>query len=141
MSRAKKINEALEIKDETSNMVVNNSCNNVLLMSLQAHIWHLTTKSYSVHMILDDFYNAMKEKADNLIETFIGSGGEFKINTPFELHPCEGKDNLIARIEIFGSQIDGAIEVLKMQDQSMLIALEEIKSEVRSTLYKLRNLN
>ena len=38
----------------------------------QIHYWHLVTKSYEEHKILNEFYEDWLEKADQFIETYQG---------------------------------------------------------------------
>lgn len=41
-----------------------------------AHFRHLTSKRYSEHMALDEFYNSIIGAVDDLVECYIGQFGE-----------------------------------------------------------------
>ena len=46
----------------------------LLMMSVQSHVWHWQTKSYACHVALGEFYDAIRDSADAIAEQFMGCG-------------------------------------------------------------------
>ena len=96
-----------------------------------AHVLHLTTKSYAVHVALNDFYDEIVDLADSLAE----AGSAFGLLT-FPTVPYEPSKNTEELMEELLAKVD---EYIEATDEGHLINIaEEIKALIASTLYKLR---
>lgn len=96
-----------------------------------AHVLHLTTKSYAVHVALNGFYDEIITLADSLAEAGSAFGLLTFPDVPYE--PAKSADDLL---DTLLGRVD---EYIEDTDEGHLISIaEEIKALVASTLYKLR---
>ena len=96
-----------------------------------AHVLHLTTKSYAVHVALNDFYDEVIDLTDGLAE----AGSAFGLLT-FPAVPYEPSKDADEMLESLMAKVD---EYIDGTDEGHLISIaEEIKALIASTLYKLR---
>ena len=96
-----------------------------------AHVLHLTTKSYAVHVALNGFYDEIITLADSLAE----AGSAFGLLTfpPVPYAPSKDAEELMEELL---AKVD---EYIEDTDEGHLINIaEEIKALIASTLYKLR---
>lgn len=100
-----------------------------------AHILHLTTKSYAEHKALEDYYTEVGDRVDEFIEAFQGKYGllhDFTADYALPGQPIEYltylKDEVatLRRSEKFP------------QDSELQNSVDEIAQLIDSTLYKLR---
>lgn len=100
-----------------------------------AHILHLTTKSYAEHKALEDYYTEVGDLVDDFIEAFQGKYGllhDFTADYALPGQPVEYltylKDEVatLRRSEKFP------------QDSELQNTVDEIAQLIDSTLYKLR---
>jgi len=100
-----------------------------------AHILHLTTKSYAEHKALEDYYTEVGDLVDDFIEAFQGKYGllhDFTADYVLPGQPIEYltylKDEVatLRRSEKFP------------QDSELQNSVDEIAQLIDSTLYKLR---
>ena len=98
---------------------------------------HLITDKYSKHMALDEFYKEMPELVDSLIEDWMGVHGKVK---EFK-NLLDGSDKM--------SAIDYLNKLKKiandgrslMKEKELEADLDDICSQIDSTLYKLKELS
>lgn len=100
-----------------------------------AHILHLTTRSYAEHKALEDYYTEVGDRVDEFIEAFQGKYGllhDFTADYALPGQPIEYltylKDEVatLRRSEKFP------------QDSELQNSVDEIAQLIDSTLYKLR---
>ncbi len=100
-----------------------------------AHILHLTTRSYAEHKALEDYYTEVGDRVDEFIEAFQGKYGllhDFTADYALPGQPIEYltylKDEVatLRRLEKFP------------QDSELQNNVDEISQLIDSTLYKLR---
>lgn len=108
----------------------------ILLHSVtQAHIFHLQAQSLSQHLALGDYYEKIEDLADALIEAYQGKYGIVKGYDMARMvdisDPCAYFKNLHAKAESARSLFT---------DSDLLNINDEIKTLLKSTLYKLENL-
>lgn len=109
----------------------------LLQSSVQVHIYHLQSKSYSEHMALNTFYDEIVGLTDSLIEQYQGKYGIVTVYPSIQLI-VQSPINYIKNLRFF-------IEVerytsLKKEDTHLQNITDEIISLIDSTLYKLINL-
>lgn len=97
---------------------------------------HLKTSKYSAHMALDEYYKEMPELIDNLIEHWMGTHGK-----------VEEYKNLIDSTSMSAIQyLSELMELTKNGydllegDKDLESDLDAIASQIKSTLYKLKEL-
>jgi hypothetical protein len=99
-----------------------------------AHVLHLSTRSYAQHKALDDFYSGIVDLADSFAECYQGK---------YDLIPVEGKyiqhDKPIAMLTELRTWIgENRSKVLDAKDTELSNLLDEVISLIDGTLYKLR---
>lgn len=97
------------------------------------HLAHLKTKSYSSHKALNHYYDELLDKIDNLIECYQGLYGLINISIP-----SSSVEDPIKHLESLHKYINETKSIF--QDSAILNQIDEIKSLIQSTLYKLKNL-
>ena len=99
-----------------------------------AHVLHLTTRSYAVHKALNEFYDEIVDLADSFAEAYIGSYGLIEFpETPYEPHT-----DALKLLDELDDSIDGVRDTLNKGDTHLMSILDEIAALVASTRYKLR---
>lgn len=105
----------------------------------KAHELHLATKSYAMHVALNDLYDLLLEFADKMAESFQGKHGLLKLDISSAMtqftQPCE-----ISFIQILTSWLDGPARALIRNDSFIINDLEELIGKVYQLKYKLENL-
>jgi len=101
----------------------------------QAHLLHLSTKSFSQHKALNEFYDELLELTDGLIESYQGKAGILSITIPSTVY----KDPVIMIKELV-KMTDGGAVYNSFKETWVLNQLDEISSLCYETLYKLENL-
>lgn len=101
-----------------------------------AHRVHLSTRSFSKHMALNDFYHEIIELADGFAEAYQGRHGLIG-NIP--LMSAKNTANIV---DFLQSQLDeiekGRYEVCDKTDTALQNLIDGIVEQFLSTLYKLR---
>lgn len=102
------------------------------------HILHLTTKSYSEHKALEDFYTGIGDLVDAFIEAFQGKYGL--------LHDFTTDYQLPSQPVAYLTYLKEEVATLRRserfpQDSELQNSVDEIAQLIDSTLYKLRFLS
>lgn len=125
------------------------SCTQFIIQSFAvrdaAHLAHLTSRSYSEHMALDTFYNAILDLTDKFAEVYTGLTGKIPKYPP--LKPLD-YDDTVELLEDYlalvkeeqGDGDDDAKEADGDADdsQALLNILAEMEELTAQTLYKLK---
>lgn len=109
----------------------------LLQSTVQVHIYHLQSKSYSEHMALNTFYDDIVGLTDSLIEQYQGKYGIVTVYPSIPLivqAPIEYLKGLRTLVET------ERYTSLKKEDTHLQNITDEIISLIDSTLYKLVNL-
>jgi hypothetical protein len=116
----------------------------VLFMSrTYAHMAHLATSSYNVHMALNDFYDDesdadfdVTEMADAFAEVAQGKFGKLKVPV------VEMTDNVLMPAEGLQNQLDRILELAEGCDgRAMNAIVDQIEELYLGTIYKIKELN
>jgi hypothetical protein len=100
-----------------------------------AHILHLTTKSYAEHKALQDYYTEVGDLVDNFIEAFQGKYGLLHDFTADYALP----DQPIAYLTYLKDEVATLRRSERFpQDSELQNSVDEIAQLIDSTLYKLR---
>lgn len=103
-----------------------------------AHREHLKTRSYSEHVALGEFYNAIVERADAIAEAYQGRNGIVEdipvLTMDLSGGPADKLEKILSAIEkIRYTAVDKS-------DTAIQNLIDEAVSQFLSTLYKLKNL-
>lgn len=103
----------------------------------QAHIFHLQTQSFAQHKALEDYYTSIVDLIDTLVETYQGTNPVIKIYSndgkfSYTTTPIEYFEELLKNVNTNRSSFG--------TDTDLQNILDEIVSEIKHVLYKLKNL-
>jgi predicted RNA-binding protein with PIN domain len=100
-----------------------------------AHILHLTTKSYAEHKALESYYTKVDDLVDNFIEAFQGKYGLLHdFTTDYQL-----PDQSVAYMTYLKDEVATLRRAERFpQDSELQNSVDEIAQLIDSTLYKLR---
>lgn len=110
--------------------------------SVQAHIFHLQAEgngSFAAHKALNEYYDGIVDLLDGFIESYQGSYGIIKGYKLENFQDSPGGDAVVSYFEDLLKYIE--IETpLIFSDSDLINIIDEIKTLIRSTLYKLKYL-
>lgn len=109
----------------------------------QAHIFHWQTTgigSYAAHKALNDYYDAIPDIVDSLVETYQGKHGIVKGYSPAERFDEYSKDGVLKYFKALASYVERVYNKFPKEDTNIINQFEEVKDLVYSTIYKLENL-
>ena len=97
------------------------------------HKFHLRSKSYSEHKALQGFYESIGDNADTLFETSSWRNNSIEIPTPTlnDIDPINYLEKLVNFVELV--RLNTTFSDLQNQ-------MDEVKTLIYGTLYKLKNL-
>lgn len=102
------------------------------------HILHLSSRSYSEHVALGEFYDGLDDLADTLVEAYQG-----KYGIPIYTAKYENTipTNALAYIEGLSTYLtDARADASFPQDSELQNITDEIQALIDTTIYKLRYL-
>jgi hypothetical protein len=102
----------------------------------QTHIFHLQTKSFAEHKALQDYYDAIGDFVDSIVES---AQGKYGILTGWKSFPTEeyqSGEQCITYLKTLLNDVASAYNIVK--DTYIQNQLDEVTALINSTLYKLR---
>jgi len=119
---------------------MNNGLGEFILTLLHAatntHILHWQTKSFADHMALNEFYQALPELIDAVVEATQGRTGQL-IDYPVQYYAPAA--NGLEELEMLKDYVDEERHKEGIpQNSEIQNLIDEIASQIDSTLYKLR---
>ena len=136
------INEQLKEKMGINTNKVNTFISQLFTAYVQTHTFHLQVKgkgSFAIHMALNELYEAIPGFIDEIVESY---QGKYSIITDYKVNNISNftdKLQIITYLKNLHLFIDNNREKL-FQDSDILNTIDEIKSTIKQTLYKLENL-
>ena len=110
---------------------------NALLHSqIQVHVYHLQTKSYSLHKALETFYEKIDDLLDQYIETFQGKYGILQDYKAIDID--NNPENCVEYLK--GLQRINNKTKIGYLDSDLDNIKDEINELINRTIYKLENL-
>jgi len=97
-----------------------------------AHLTHWTTKSYSQHAALGEFYDGVIDQIDAIVEDYQGTKGLIKVEA--------SSDALISKLEQEAKWIGEMREALSGGVPSVLNKIDDLQGIYTTALYKLKTL-
>lgn len=110
----------------------------------QAHIFHWQTTgpgSYAAHKALNDYYDAVPDMVDTLVETYQGKHGIVKGYEPAEQFSEYTQDGVLKYFKALATYIERVYAKFPKEDTNIINQLDSVKDLVYSTIYKLENLS
>lgn len=99
-----------------------------------AHVLHLQTRSYAEHKALNEFYDEIVGLTDSFAEAYQGEYGLIKgLNAPYE-----PQTRALELLDDLRECVDECAKELHKDDTHLHNLLDEIRSLIASTQYKLR---
>jgi hypothetical protein len=105
----------------------------------QTHIFHLQTTSFAEHMALQGYYDGIIPLVDGLVESYQGKYGIITGYSNFKLMEYKGNNQTIAYLDQLCTAIYQTFETI--EDTYIQNQLDTVTELVKSTIYKLKNLN
>ena len=102
----------------------------------QVHIFHLQTKSFAEHKALQDFYDAIPDLVDGLVESYQGKYGILSGWKSFASADYQSSEQVISYLKTLSEDVAKVYPTMK--DTFIQNQLDEVTSLITSTLYKLR---
>jgi hypothetical protein len=102
----------------------------------QVHIFHLQTKSFAEHKALQDYYDAIGDIVDSLVESFQGKYGIITGWKSFSTEDYQSTEQCVLYLKSlidYNNQVKSSIKESYIQNQ-----LDEVETLLQSTVYKLR---
>ncbi len=116
--------------------MINTYIQKLLQSRQQAHIFHLSTTSYSTHIALQTYYESIVEMVDGLVESYQGKYGILTLDLTVEettyLDVVSYFIILIHELEVMRSELPN--------DNFLQHQYDDIETLIYTTLYKLRYL-
>lgn len=113
----------------------------LFILTIQSHIFHLQVKgkgSFAIHMALNDLYQAVPGITDSIVEAYQGKYGilnGYALESPVDF---TDRQQIVDYLGIIHEYIDNNRAIFK--DSDILNTIDELKSLLKGTLYKLKNL-
>ena len=104
----------------------------------QAHIYHLQTDSFAVHMALGGYYEGIVPLIDSLVESYQSSNNIVRNYSSTTFKDFVGTEAIIYYFNNLLKDIESNREEFKGTDLQNII--DEIVSLIKGTLYKLKHL-
>lgn len=101
------------------------------------HQAHWATKSFAEHMALGEFYEALPDKLDAIVEMYQGANA---LIGPVDIEPVVGKD-LTKHLQAEARWIDDNREAISGDICALENQLDELAGLYHRTVYKLRFLS
>jgi hypothetical protein len=101
-----------------------------------AHVLHLSTRSYAAHKALNDFYDAIVDIADSLAEAYQGEHGLIDFSTKTTYRPSSDALAMISELAEWLEQ--NRYEAVEAEDTYLHNIIDEALALCRSTIYKLK---
>jgi hypothetical protein len=102
----------------------------------QVHIFHLQTKSFAEHKALQDYYDAIGDLVDSIVESTQGKYGILTGWKSFPTQEYQSSEQCISYFKTLLDDISSAYNIVK--DTYIQNQLDEVTALINSTLYKLR---
>lgn len=96
----------------------------------RAHNAHLSTDSYAQHVALGEFYSALEDKTDDIVETYQGCFGKLD-------KPDDGVKDAIAEM---ANWVASHKDEIAKENEIIENQLDELGALFAKTFYKLENL-
>jgi hypothetical protein len=126
-----KIGEQPEEKDSLTELVMD-----LLHSATVTHIMHWQTTSYAQHIALGEFYQAIPDLVDAVVEAYQGKNNVILMNFPIEMDSYEDMTPLLY-MEYLNQELYES-RGLFGDDTEIQNLVDEIADLIDSTLYKLR---
>jgi hypothetical protein len=108
----------------------------LLHAATNTHILHWQTKSFAEHMALGEFYQALPELIDAVVEA---TQGRTQLLVHFPVHYYAPAANGLEELRMLKDYVDEERHKKGIpQDSEIQNLIDEIASQIDSTLYKLR---
>lgn len=102
----------------------------------QIHIFHLQTKSFAEHKALQDYYDAIPDLVDSIVESHQGKYGILTGWKSYASADYQSTEQVINYLKSLADDVNKLYPSIK--DTYIQNQLDEVTTLINSTLYKLR---
>ena len=100
--------------------------------------WQVTPNALAMHLVLDSYYNEIQPLTDSLVES-LQCDGIIKEYTSLSFVDYKNKEQLCEYFRDLLKFVETNRKII-FSDSSILNIIDEIKTLIRTTIYKLENL-
>lgn len=125
----------ISLQDYKNSKSINGLVNKLFESKTTTHLYHLKTKSYSVHKALQKFYETIEDFTDSFVETYQGQYGLLKIDSISSGDVDDIEKYLEDSVKIFTIGRDS------IKDSHLKNIMDEIITLTYQTIYKIKYLN
>lgn len=100
---------------------------------VQAHVWHLNTKKYELHITLEDYYSSITDLVDSLAEKCDSRG--LGLIPSFNMGVTNDPSSALEYFNTLRDDIDSKLKE-ELYDEIRAV-LEEVLMLISQTIYKL----
>jgi hypothetical protein len=102
----------------------------------QTHIFHLQTKSFAEHKALQDYYDAIADLVDGIVESAQGKWGILTGWKSVGTQEYQSSEQVITYLKGLADEVAKVYTIVK--DTYIQNQFDEVTALINSTLYKLR---
>jgi len=104
----------------------------------EAHMFHLSTKSYAKHKALEEFYDSIVDLADSFAEAYQGTWGVLPLHD-FSYEASNSPEEMLDKLQVWISDNRG--DIGRKADTFLQNLIDEIVAQISQTIYKLTTLS
>lgn len=136
---------ATTLKPKEEKVTASTFISKLFSLRIQAHIFHLQVTeegSFAMHSALDELYKEIPELTDALVETYQGESPIVLGYILDKMVDFEDKKELLTYLEgvLDFIETNRLVVFPAEEDSDLLNIVDEIKSLIRGTMYKIRRL-
>jgi hypothetical protein len=130
-----KLFEEIKQQKESKSSLIN-LVSRLLDSQRQTHIFHLQTKSFAEHKALQDYYDAIPDLVDGIVESYQGKYGILTGWKSVGTQEYQSSEQIITYLKALADEVAKVFSIVK--DTYIQNQLDEVTTLINSTLYKLR---
>lgn len=111
----------------------------ILHSRTQTHTLHLQTKSFAEHKALNEYYDAIGDVVDGLVESYQGKYGIIEKYKSYDLSGYKSTDSTVKYLQDLCKKIESLRDCCK--DSYIQNQIDNVCELINSTVYKLRFLS
>jgi len=120
-----------------NNALMGQFVSTLLAARTQAHIFHLQTPSFAAHKALNEFYDAIVDLTDSIVESYQGKYGIITGYGNVSLQEYQSCEGIIMYFNTLCMFVEKSRQMLA-QDSYIQNQIDEVVALINSTIYKLR---
>jgi len=116
----------------------------LLHSQIQTHVYHLRVKgqgSYAAHKALQEYYEAIGDLVDSIVEAYQGKNDLIEFLPARELDNNADVNNIVSYLDKLSSAVEKLRKESNLQDSFLQNEIDNVVTLIYQTKYKLVNLS